>query len=299
MKSVFQLVLTALIAVFSSSLAQAASFTFTPLPLLARGLNNAGQVVGYDVAGETTYGVLYDQGTLTSLFVPGSSNTLAFGINNQSQITGYYSGIRSGLGSFLYDHGQFTSFQGPGNVETRAQGINDRKQVVGYDLGTGTGSRGFLYADGIYQTFAVPGAVNTRLTSINNAGMMVGYYNTTQKTSGFLMDTSGAFTPLDAPGSVSTFVYGINNLGQIVGSYVESNGVRSHGFLYQDGVFTTIDITGTVQGTDLYGINDQGEILAQVGGGSFLGTPVPEPASLALFASGLIGCCLLSGRKQR
>ena len=43
------------------------------------------------------------------------------------------------------------------------------------------------------------------------------------------------------PSSSNTFEYGINNLGQIAGNYVESNGIRGHGFPYRDGAFTTID----------------------------------------------------------
>ena len=47
MKSILQLILVALMAGLSSPVVQAESFTFTSLPLFARGLNNAGQVVGY------------------------------------------------------------------------------------------------------------------------------------------------------------------------------------------------------------------------------------------------------------
>ena len=62
--------------------ARADSYTFTSLPLIAQGINNAGQIVGLGVAGETTYGLLYDHGIFTTIFAPGSSNTLAYGLNN-------------------------------------------------------------------------------------------------------------------------------------------------------------------------------------------------------------------------
>src|SRR5579884_733093 len=118
--------------VFARSLG-ADSFTLTPLPLIAHGLDNTGQIVGYGVAGETTYGLLYSQGRTSTLFVPGSSNTLLFGINNIGQITGYYDAHTGGTHSFVYANGQFTSFDTPGNVAaTYAQGINDSGQVVGY-----------------------------------------------------------------------------------------------------------------------------------------------------------------------
>ena len=65
------------------------------------------------------------------------------------------------------------------------------------------------------------------------------------------------------PGAFDTLVYGINNTGQIVGEYYTGIDVRAHGFLYANGVFTTIDAGFN---TYAYGINDAGQIVGSVTG---------------------------------
>jgi probable HAF family extracellular repeat protein len=97
----------------------------------------------------------------------------------------------------------------------------------------------------------------------------------------------------------------INNAGDIVGWMKKPDGTRA-AFLYSDG--TLYDLNDFVSpemrtlGT-AYEINDRGQIV--VGGGynsgfymdSYLLTPVPEPTSLFLLASG--GIALLRRQRKR
>ena len=67
------------------------------------------------------------------------------------------------------------------------------------------------------------------------------------------------------PGGVArqTSARGINARGDIVGFYADSAG-RQHGFLLQDGLYTTIDVPlAGVRATIANGINAQGEIVGQ------------------------------------
>ena len=57
------------------------------------------------------------------------------------------------------------------------------------------------------------------------------------------------------PGASDTLASGITPSGQIVGVYVDSTGV--HGFLYDRGVFTPIDVPGAFD-TQAYGISPSG-----------------------------------------
>ena len=84
----------------------------------------------------------------------------------------------------------------------------------------------------------------------------------------------------------------INDSDQFVGSFnVVVNGVQhEHGFLYTNGVFTTIDAPGAVD-TFLTGINDAGEIV-----GIF--TPAPEPASLLLAILAVVLFCPVIVRRH-
>ena len=75
-------------------------------------------------------------------------------------------------------------------------------------------------------------------------------------------DRSYTFTPLAVPfpGATLTLPSGINNLGTIVGSYY--GGGRFHGFVWQNGTYTTLDPPGSTF-TEVYGINDQGDIVGE------------------------------------
>jgi probable HAF family extracellular repeat protein len=79
---------------------------------------------------------------------------------------------------------------------------------------------------------------------------------------------SYTFTPLNVPGASATLAYGTNNRGQIVGYYSLPGQYAWHGFLYDAGAFTPLDVpfSGATNGTQAYGINNRGQI---VGGYSY------------------------------
>jgi hypothetical protein len=74
---------------------------------------------------------------------------------------------------------------------------------------------------------------------------------------------SYTFTTLDVPDAFATFAFKINNAGQIVGLYVENNPDHTnHGFLYDGGVFTTLDVPfPDAIHTQALGINDREQIV--------------------------------------
>ncbi len=93
----------------------------------ARGINNAGQIVGYfddGNYGDPQHGFLLDtDGSFITIDPPGSSFTWAVSINNAGEILG----IAGGVGTFLFSGGSFTTVDVPG----AAFGINDSGQIVG------------------------------------------------------------------------------------------------------------------------------------------------------------------------
>lgn len=76
------------------------------------------------------------------------------------------------------------------------------------------------------------------------------------------------FASIDVPDSMATWAGGIGPAGQIVGGYMDAAG-REHGYLYEDGVFTTIDAPGSLVGlsadlkleTEVNGINPAGDMV--------------------------------------
>jgi len=76
----------------------------------------------------------------------------------------------------------------------------------------------------------------------------------------------GKYTTIDFPGATDTAeccsaILNINNEGQIVGGYLDTRG-NGHGFLLDEGHFTTIDFPGSIY-TEALGINPQGRIVGE------------------------------------
>jgi probable HAF family extracellular repeat protein len=141
----------------------------------------------------------------------------------------------------------------------RKQGINGSGQIVGYYLDGNGDKHGFLDSSGTYTTLDYPSARQTFAQSINGAGQIVG--SSANDGHAFLY-SGGTYTPLDSALNGGT-PFSINDSGQIVGTYstFENGGFKTHGFLYSNGTFITLDYPGATNGTFAYGINNQGQIV--------------------------------------
>ena len=241
--------------------------TFQALPGLGRvqAINKSGEIAGQTGGGDKVQGILIDQsGTTTVISVPGSAQTLIYGMDNSTRIVGAYNLPDHGSAhGFLYFQGAFTTIDFPGGADTRARSINSPQRIVG-DYNDSSGHRhGFLYDTGHFTQMDVPGAVNTYIYGLNDLGTMVGQYTDSQGHTHGFVSTGTGFTTLDVPfpGATDTFPYGISNPGLIVGSYIDSAG--THGFVNVSGVFTTIDAPDTPPGIGTFArsVNDNGQIL--------------------------------------
>ncbi len=95
----------------------------------ASGLNNSGQVVGFQTYKGQGHAFLYDHGKMRSFNSPIPWTAAAFGINNSGQIVGY--AIKGGVAhGFLFSQGVFSDIM-LGDTYSVARAINEHGQVVG------------------------------------------------------------------------------------------------------------------------------------------------------------------------
>ena len=235
--------------------------------------------------------------------MPGLPTTVT-AINGGGQYVGYYddsSGIPHG---FISVGGSLQTFDYPQPGGTLLNGINNNGDVVG------VGPSGhFLYSERDLHARGRSSPPDnhsfpfsfTEPNGVNDADDVVGTILTTgfqgSQMDGFLLH-NGQYSLLDVPGATETQVYGINDSGVVVGTYINPD-VSIHGFIYQNGVFTTVDdpdgVEGFGLGSGLLGINDAGQLAGSYSddtGNSFgfIATPVaavaaPEPGSLALLSA--------------
>jgi probable HAF family extracellular repeat protein len=174
--------------------------------------------------------------TITPIDFPRQVFTVAVGINDAGQIVG--TGACLDPCGYVLDQGSFSSVPG---FTSRPNGLNNLDQVVG-------------------------------LASFDTSGRSPCLFNGEPViTNSFLWDRrTGSVTIIEIPGSSnrqlglfcrinSTVAQGINDMGQIVGSFLDTNNVR-HGFLWQAGTFTQIDVPGAIS-TEARGINNSSQIV--------------------------------------
>jgi hypothetical protein len=203
---------------------------------------------------------------------PGSTLTEAIGINNAGTVVGVYTDSSSVGHSFIYSSGTYTSFDDPSATSgtTQATGINNSGTVVGNYV-SGGAYHGFeRSAGGTFTTLSYPGA-NTSGTlafGINDSGDVAGQFSVTgsQNLQSFLyLRALNFYGVLSDPNAGSgpnqgTAASGINNSDEVVGTYRDSSGL-AHGFVYNQGTFTTLDDPNALPGyTFGVGINNNGVV---------------------------------------
>jgi probable HAF family extracellular repeat protein len=111
--------------------------TLSPPPggwiyVYAQGINNLGQIVGWDV-GAGTNGFLFKDGTYQTISVPGALDTEAYGINDDGIIVGWNDACTPGCYShgFALRAGKFIKIDFPGAEQSYALGISKAGQIVG------------------------------------------------------------------------------------------------------------------------------------------------------------------------
>jgi len=201
---------------------------------------------------------------------PSTTHSSANGINDSGTIVG--SGALDANNDTGWEYnGTFSLVGVAGAQDSDVNGINDSGEIAGfYSPVRSTPRYGFVDNGGTYSQVNVPPGDSTT-ANINDNGVVVGgsYLHTvsgvTPVYTGFI-DDNGTITYLNAPGTLNsngyTYANGINDSGAVVGAYETSYGGQQHGFLYENGTYTTIDDPNAGSGgTFATGINNAGIIV--------------------------------------
>ena len=236
----------------------------------ARGINDAGQIVGYYIdSSGTSHGFLYSGGTYTTIDDALGGSTELLGINNAGQVVGYYNDSSSTAHGFLATlptttSYSFTTLNVPSSTGgAQAYGINNTGQIVGEYEDSSGAEHAFLYNSSsfAYSTLDYPSAIGSSADGINDVGQVVGVYVDSSGTPhGFIASGGFHFSFDDSLGTKGTVAFGTNDAELVVGYYFDSSGTV-HGFQVRSGAYTTLDDPFGAKGTAAYGVNDAGQIV--------------------------------------
>jgi hypothetical protein len=136
----------------------------------------------------------------------------------------------------------------------------------------------------VFISFDLPGADPATVpfvSGVNEDGVVVGtYYLPGGASVGFIRHRDGRIrAPLSPPGDRGyTVFHGINDEGTISGFFGDA--VTTHGFVLEEGSYTTIDLPGAVGGTAVRGINNRGDLV----GDAYYSTDPnnPDPGTIVM-----------------
>lgn len=194
---------------------------------------------------------------------PANPNAQLTDLDDKGNILGWFSS-GSEFSGFLLVQGTLSHFKFPGSSDTFPRDINKNSVIIGsFDMGLSGPVHAFMVHNGAFSEIKLPGFPNAPVSAngINDLGDITGQVLANGVQQGFLMH-QGKVTLISFPGATGgTFPASINNAGVIVGAYkIGAASSPNHGFMWQNGVFTTIEVPGS-QDTTPTKINDNNVIV--------------------------------------
>jgi RHS repeat-associated protein len=211
------------------------------------------------------------QYSFTTIDYPAAVSTQITGMNNNGDVTGWYTDTGGSSHCFILSNGIFSSFDVAGSC-LAPFGINDSRQVSGTYTDAAGLYHGFIFSNGALTTLTYPPQSPTAGTNafyINDAGEVAGY--TVNSPLVNFIYQGGNFLPLVLanlpPTLVTTLVSGINNSGQVAGvTYTVSADQFLFVYGYQSGQWFLCPgpPSTTYQLSDSVSLNDLGDVVSTI-----------------------------------
>jgi hypothetical protein len=229
----------------------------------------------------------------------------ALGINSYGTVVGEFENTNGTEIGFIRYSGGHLNFFAPGGAATWFTARNDLGISIGEEVSNV--AQGFMLhgSSGVTPIVHPKAVMGTFAQGINRWNSVVGYYlDANDVPHGFKFFSNGSFMDINFPGAQRTTPMGINDSGVIVGSYIDVFG--SHGFIYHNGQWATLDNPNAPVGTTgLSGISNAGKIIGfnnppakttafLYENGAFKVIAVPN-ASGGTFANGISANGLITG----
>lgn len=292
---------------FFPCLGEASPYSITDLyagsgNFYATGINDSNQIISY--SGDNQSYVI-EGSVYTPFNVPGAYGTYANAINNDGNIAGYYKPTDRSNGIGFFWDGTKTDILPTGATSSYVYGMNDSDKLVGIYSPPNT-FPSFVSDGATFENIIIPGAGRTFAMDINNNDEILGgYYDASNTWHNYILDGSNLTILSLLEGHRA---YGFNDVGQIVGRYTAIDGtMTAYIFDMVADTYTYIDnLTGI--GWVAEDINNEGVVVGWYrqydgSGGTtsihgFVADPVPEPSTILLLGSGLLGLSWY-GRKRK
>jgi probable HAF family extracellular repeat protein len=275
----------------------------------AYGINASGWITGVSYAGNQPRAFLFDRVSMTNIGSFSGTYSESNAINTSGTIAGWSGVSGGGAVPVTWTGGTMTSLGSLGGSNGYAWGINDSGQATGNSYLAGNNAhRAFRYTNGVMTNLGTFGGTNSEGLDINNNGAVTGWAQNGNNTQTAFIATGNTIVSLGTFGYASRGI-AINDQGWVVGKSMDQ-AFTDRAFVY-DGtamfdlntlIATSDPLYGQITLASATGITESGLIIANSGTRAFLLTPVvattdtPEPATLALLATGLFG--LVAARRR-
>ena len=210
---------------------------------------------------------------------PSNPAAFATGVNDNRTVVGaatYYFNKPNSSGFLHYFSGKITYWR-PASAKYSGFGRrNNWGNTTGFYVDT-LGIQHAVYLHGSTTTLIVHSKAafhSTALIDINNLNTLLGEYQDANRNFHiFKRHSDGTFHAVpNFPGAKQTDAGGFNDNGVVVGNYILPSDASefSHGFIYRNGSFATLDYRNKAGETFLVGISKQGVIAGNFWGNGFL-----------------------------